>query len=103
MFHAADQSDFDGKPLINVVGETRFMSRAKAYFDRTFSGKLQRYSYFLEVPGQGDRLMTCELKPYRDPDGSVKGALFEISDITDQIFNMISVKKRDSILSMRHH
>ena len=84
-FHFTTPSEFDYRPLVDVVGSTRFMSRAKAYLDRTFTGKPQRYNYFLNVPEQGERLMSCQLKPFRDADGSVRGAIFEISDVTEQI------------------
>ena len=44
-----------------------------------------RYSYFLEVDDLGERLMDCQLTPYRDSDGCVRGAFFAVDDVTDRM------------------
>ena len=87
-FHETTPSELNNKALVNIVGETRFVFRAKAYLDRAFSGRSQKYSYFLDVPEKGERLLSCELNPVHDSDGSVRGALFEIVDITDRVFDL---------------
>ena len=71
--------------MADIVGDRRFQNRAKQYFDCCFSGEHQRYSYFLDVPDVGERLMDCQLTPYRDGDGSVRGAFFAVEDVTDKL------------------
>ena len=84
-FHQTDPTDFVGRHVVDFIGDQRFTKRAKQYYDRCFAGERQNYSYFLEVDDQGERLMDCQLKPYRDADGCVRGALFTVEDITDKI------------------
>ena len=84
-FHGADPAEFVGRHVADIVGDSRFRHRAKHYYDRCFSGEKLNYSYFLEVQGMGERLMECELTPYRDHDGCVRGAYFAIEDITDKL------------------
>ena len=101
-FHATTTSEFNDKQLVNVVGETRFVFRAKAYLDRVFSGKRQRYSYFLDVPNEGEKLLSCDLNPVRDSDGNVRGALFEIADITD-VVTKLSLEQTSTSASFSTH
>lgn len=84
-FHQTDPSEFVGLHLSDLIGEHRFEQRAKQYCERCFAGEQQSYSYFLDVPNSAARLMSCELTPYRDSDGSVRGALFAIEDITEKM------------------
>lgn len=84
-FHNTDQSSFVGKHVAEIVGDRRFSERAQRYYDRCFSGEHLRYSYFLEVADVGERLMDCQLTPYRDSDGCVRGAFFAVDDITDRM------------------
>ena len=84
-FHNTDADSFIGKHVAEIVGDRRFQERAQRYYDRCFSGEHLRYSYFLDVEGQGERLMDCQLTPYRDSDGCVRGAFFTVDDITDRM------------------
>ena len=84
-FHETDPASFVGRHVVDFIGEQRFSKRAKPYYDRCFTGENQNYSYFLEVSDQGERLMDCQLTPYRDSDGCVRGAFFTVEDITDKI------------------
>lgn len=84
-FHNTDPAEFVGKHVADIVGDLRFQKRAKQYFDSCFSGDHQKYSYFLDVPDMGERLMGCQLTPYRDGDGSVRGAFFTVEDLTDKL------------------
>ena len=84
-FHDTDQASFVGKHVAEIVGDRRFRQRAQRYYDRCYSGEHLRYSYFLEVEGKGERLMDCQLTPYRDSDGCVRGAFFAVDDITDRL------------------
>ncbi|MEP0940522.1 MAG: PAS domain-containing protein [Rhizobiaceae bacterium] len=84
-FHDTDQASFVGKHVADIVGDRRFKERAKRYYDRCFSGEHLHYSYFLDVADKGERLMDCQLTPYRDSDGSVRGAFFAVEDITDRM------------------
>ena len=81
-FHNASPDDFMGLHVVNIVGDRRFEKRAKRYYDRCFAGEHVGYSYFLDVPDLGERLMDCSLTPYRDSDGCVRGAYFTVEDIT---------------------
>ncbi|NKB54091.1 MAG: PAS domain-containing protein [Rhizobiaceae bacterium] len=84
-FHKSDPSDFVGRHVVDIVGDSRFHKRAKQYYDRCFGGEHLNYSYFLDVADLGERLMDCQLTPYRDTDGCVRGAFFSIEDITDKM------------------
>ncbi len=84
-FYGAETSDFVGKHVMEFIGEHRFLNRAKAHFEHCFAGYEQRYSYHLDVPETGERLMYCHMVPYYDSDDCVRGAYVTIDDITDQI------------------
>ncbi len=84
-FHNSAPSEIVGLHVVDIVGDLRFHKRAKQYYDRCFGGEHLNYSYFLDVPDFGERLMDCQLTPYRDTDGCVRGAFFSIEDITDKI------------------
>lgn len=84
-FHNTDPASFVGKHLAEIVGDRRFKERAQRYYDRCYGGEHLRYSYFLEVDDLGERLMDCQLTPYRDSDGCVRGAFFAVDDVTDRM------------------
>jgi PAS domain-containing protein len=84
-FHSTTPESFVGLHVADIVGDRRFNQRAKHYYDRCFGGEHLKYSYFLNVPDHGERLMDCQLAPYRDSDGCVRGAFFAIEDITDRL------------------
>ena len=84
-FHNTSPASFVGKHVAEIVGDRRFKERAQHYYDRCFSGEHLRYSYFLEVDDKGERLMDCQLTPYRDSDGCVRGAFFSVDDITNRM------------------
>ena len=84
-FHQTDPTQFIGVHVADIIGDRRFQKRAQQYYDRCFEGKPLNYSYYLDVADQGERLMDCQLTPYRDSDGCVRGAFFAIEDITNKI------------------
>jgi PAS domain S-box-containing protein len=84
-FNDAKPEDIVGKHMADIVGTQRFESRAKHYFDNCFGGQHQKYSYFLELPKQGEHLMSCQLTPYRDEDGSIRGAFIVIEDLSEKL------------------
>jgi len=85
VFHTRALSSFDGTHLADVIGKFRFKNRSKTYYERCFAGKTQSYNYFLENETGEDRLYSCQLIPHRDNDGAVRGAFFEVDDITDDL------------------
>ncbi len=84
-FHNTVPEDIVGKHMADVVGHQRFKHRAKHYFDNCFCGEAQKYCYFLELPNQGEHLMSCQVTPYRDGDGAVRGALAVIEDLSEKL------------------
>ncbi len=84
-FHGVDPSEFVNVHVVDIIGDQRFKKRAKQYYDRCFGGEHLNYSYFLDTDDQGERLMDCQLTPYRDSIGCVRGVFFAIEDITDKI------------------
>lgn len=84
-FHDADPSEFVDVHVADIIGDKRFKKRAKQYYDRCFGGEHLNYSYFLDVEGRGERLMDCQLTPYRDSDNCVRGAYFSVEDITHKL------------------
>ncbi len=84
-FHNTVPEEIVGKHMAEVVGHQRFEHRAKHYFDNCFCGEPQKYCYFLEMPNQGEHLMNCQVTPYRDGDGAVRGALVVIEDLSEKL------------------
>ena len=84
-FHQTDPADFVGRRVVDFIRDQRFSQRAKQYHDRYFAWVRQKYSYFLKVAVQGERLMDYLHKPYPGADGYLRGTFFTVEDQTDKI------------------
>jgi hypothetical protein len=80
-FYHTEQDRLIGKHVGEVIGSTRFETRARARFDACFNGALQDYSHALEM-GSEYRVMNCRMAPVRDRHNVLVGAQVTMRDVT---------------------
>ncbi|WP_394691623.1 PAS domain-containing protein [Hoeflea sp.] len=80
-FYEKDQQSILGRHLAEIIGTTRFESRARARLDACFSGARQDYSHILEIDGES-RVMNCRMSPVRDRHNALIGAQVTMCDVT---------------------
>lgn len=80
-FYEKDQQSILGRHVAEIIGITRFESRAQARLDACFNGAKQDYSHILEI-GSEIRVMNCRMSPVRDRYNALIGARVLMSDVT---------------------
>lgn len=80
-FYEANPASLLGKHVGEVIGKTRFETRARARFDACFNGAPQDYSHALEM-GSEYRVMNCRMSPLRDRHNVLVGAQVTMRDVT---------------------
>ena len=67
----------------DLIGDTRFETRARARFDLCFEGTEQSYHHALHGE-HGACILRCDMKPVTGSDGALIGALVYMTDVTEQ-------------------
>ncbi len=68
-----------GSHVAQMIGSTRFETRAKAHLGACFDGVPQSYVHRVD-----DRIMSCQMKPVRRESGEIDGALVYMLDVTQE-------------------
>lgn len=83
-FYGRRQVGIMGQHIVDLIGETRFHTRAKPRLDECFAGNQQSYHHALNCNGEA-RVMRCDMKPVNSSQGTILGALVYITDVTEQV------------------
>lgn len=90
--HRRAYSEMEGRPLVEVLGETFFTDRVKPRLARALAGEPQRFEEELEPPGLGRRSLLVRYQPIESPDGEGRRVAALITDIT-------GIKKAEAALA----
>jgi hypothetical protein len=80
-FYNAGPGQIAGRHLGEMIGATRFESRARDRLDACFAQGSQDYSHALEVNGR-HLILNCRMTPLRDRHNALVGALVTMRDMT---------------------
>ncbi|WP_126623175.1 hypothetical protein [Oceaniglobus ichthyenteri] len=84
-FHNRPSAEFDGLHMGDLIGATRYHSRAKPEMTRTLDGRPVAYYYPLDVPVLGTRVMQCFMRRWRKCTDEIGGLVIWINDVTDKL------------------
>ncbi|MFQ5991472.1 MAG: PAS domain S-box protein [Nitrospiraceae bacterium] len=73
-----------GRSVSDILGTERFDTALKSHLDQCLAGKVVNYQHWLNLPSVGPRYLDVHYDPFRGSDGSVKGIVVNVRDITDQ-------------------
>ncbi|SEN88629.1 hypothetical protein [Palleronia pelagia] len=82
-FHGSTPARMLDLHITEIIGLSRYETRAAHALRRSFAGEPQVYVYPLPVPGNGPRLIRCEMDPIRDRMDQAYCTLMRMTDITD--------------------
>ena len=74
-----------GKHVVEIIGEERFVGRAKGFFDRCFSGELVEYAHTLANNAEKTACLKCRMQPHFDSSGGIAGAIVTMTDISEEL------------------
>lgn len=83
LFYTRHRDQVLGRHITTLVGEHRYTVRARRKMDAALGGTAQLYTYPLDMPGVGLRVMECEMTPLRESDGRAAAILMMVDDVTD--------------------
>ncbi|WP_099827711.1 PAS domain-containing protein [Oceaniglobus indicus] len=84
IFYTLPRRKIIGRHIAELVGSHRYLTRARGRMERAMGGERQLYTYPLDLPGIGLRVMECEMAPMRASDGATAGIVMMLDDVSER-------------------
>ena len=81
-FFGLCQEQVVGRHVQDILGEELFSTCAKPMIERAFEGRHNRSEKTLSGPDGRHRHIECVTEPFREPDGTISGAICSLRDVT---------------------
>ena len=81
-FRQRPRDEFIGLHIRDIIGQGWFEEKAKGMLDRAFVGQTGRHERKTTTPAGQHLCVEVTSEPFREPDGTISGAIVSIRDIT---------------------
>jgi len=82
-FRGRNQDELVGVHVREMIGDDWFDDKAKLMLDRSFAGQTVELEREIELPDGKQHHVEVRSEPFRDPGGSISGAILSMHDVTE--------------------